>query len=304
MYPILFNIGPIYISSFALFLALSLGVGSFIVWRLTQVYDLEREKILDLILLSFGFGLLGSRLFYIIFNLSEFNSIEKFLLINKYPGFYLWGGVLTGIGTLFVFSRRFKFDFWLICDLAIVGLFVGLLVSSFGCIFSGCMYGQESNLPVAISLVGVFGERFPIQVLFTFLYFIFFLILWKKSLRFHFQGAVLSLGLIYLGLINLILGFFRGDQKSFFLGFSINTYISALAILVGFRLYYYLGKRSFKKDLLSLKAFFTNKESRSRSLLKFKKSWYNTEVKFKDFFGKSLKKIGRKFNVKINPREF
>lgn len=304
MYPILLHIGPFTVSSFGVFLALSLGAGSFVVWRLAQVYDLDREKIIDLSLLSFIAGLLGARIFFIIFNFSQVNSFEKIFFINKYPGFYFWGGILTGLLTLLFFSRRFKFNFWLICDFAIVGLFAAASLGSLGCIFSGCMYGLPSNLPLSLSIVGVIGERFPVQTLFALSYLIFFIILWKKALRFHFQGAVASLGLIFLGLINLILGFLRSDQEKMFLGLSLNIYFSLASIVFGIRLYYLLSKRGFRKEALNIKNILVDKLARERYLLKLKRSWYNSLVQFRVNISKGFKKTKKRLNVKENPREF
>ncbi len=304
MYPILFNIGPLTVSSFGVFLALSLSFGSFTIWRLAQVYDLDREKIIDLILITFLVGLIGARIFYIVFNLSELTSIEKMFFINKYPGFSLWGGIISGLGALLFFAKRFKFNFWLIFDFAIVGFFAASFTSSFGCIFSGCMYGFQSNLFFSIPIVGVLGDRFPIQIFFGIFYFIFFAILWKRALKFHFQGAIFSLGLIFFGAINFILGFFRGGEDILLFGLSLNSYFSLASILLGVRLYYFLGKRSLRKDLGKFSATLIQKEDRARSLLKLKRSWYNLLVQFRITFTRSVKKVGKRLNVKENPREF
>ncbi len=304
MYPVLFNIGPFIISSFGVFLVASLGLGSFIIWRLAQVYDLDREKVIDLILISFVIALFGARVLYILINLEEVNSFEKMFFINKYPGFSLWGGILTGLAALLVFSKKFKFNFWLIADFAIVGFFAGAILESLGCLLSGCMYGYPSNLIIAAPIVGIIEDRFPIQVIYALFYFAFFIVLWKRAIRFHFQGAIFSLGLIFFGTINLILGFFRGDQEKLLFDLSLNTYFSAASILAGLRLYFYLGKRSFRRDLGKFKLTLTSKVDRERYLLKLKKYWYNALVQVRESLLKGFKKTGRKLNVKENPREF
>src|SRR3989344_3155359 len=68
MLPVLFSLGPLAISSFGLFLALSFLYSTFLVWRLSRAWDLDEEKVLDFCLLIFLGGLIGARILYALFN--------------------------------------------------------------------------------------------------------------------------------------------------------------------------------------------------------------------------------------------
>ncbi len=304
MYPILVSIGPLALSSFGLFLSLAILFGSFVIWRLAKVYDLDPEKVLDLILLTFIGGLLGARLYFVALNFSKFNSLTQIILINRYPGLTFWGGLFLGIVVLYLLSKRLKFDFWLIADLAAVGLFLGLAVGSIGCLLAGCQYGVPTNSLLAVTQVGLIAKRFPIQALYSLMYLIGFFMLWGICLRFHFKGKVATLGLIVLTIIIFFLGFFRADSSKIYAQFSLDHFISAVLFIVSLVIYYHQSRRSLKRDLNSIMAVFVSSKSRNLLLSKFLKSWYNFQVNLRLLVTRWYKKATRKFHVKSNPTQF
>ena len=304
MYPILLNLGPLVISSFGLFLALALLAGSFIVWRLINVYEIDQEKTLDLIFLTFFGGLIGSRLLFVVLNYQQFHDTLRIVLINRYPGLNFWGGLFLSLLILGFFAARLKVNFWLIADIAAVGLMVALSLGSIGCLLAGCQYGISSNLPIALSQVGLIGKRFPVQIIDMLAYFMLFLYLWRVCLRFHFAGKVFALGLIYFALISFLTEFLRGDKQILYASLSLGHLLSFSLFLMGVVVYYRQGKKSFIKDLRFIFGVFTNSKLRSIVLLKFEKSWYNLKVNFNVWTKTRIKKLFRRLNVKSNPPEF
>jgi phosphatidylglycerol---prolipoprotein diacylglyceryl transferase len=126
MLPVLLALGPITVSSFGFFLALAFLWGTFLVWRLARAWDLDGEKTLDLVLLTFFGGVVGARLFFISLNFDFFSEdFFRIILITKYPGLSFWGGLLGGWLTLAFMAKRLKQDLWQVADLASVGLLAG-----------------------------------------------------------------------------------------------------------------------------------------------------------------------------------
>ncbi len=294
MYPVLLNIGPVSISSFGLFLSIGLTFAVFIIWRFANIYDIDQEKALDSVFLTFILGLAGARISFWLLNLSDINTISKVILINKYPGLSIWGGIIAGLLSLLYFSKKFKFNFWLAADIAATGFFAGLAASSLGCLFAACQVGIPSNLFFAVPQVGVLGKRLPIQIIYSLMYLVSFYYLFKLNLRFHFFGKITSAALLIFGLINLLLDFFRGDREIIFLSVTLTQSFAVASFFAGFVLYYRLSKRSFIKDCRNFKD----------SLLKLDKSWYNRTVKLKFDLSRILKKVRIKLNVKSNPTKF
>lgn len=304
MFPTLFTIGPITISTFGVFLILSLLVAAYVIWRMIKVYEIDEEKTIDFIFLSFIGSLISARAYFVLSNLSHFDSFYKVLLFGKYPGMSFWGGVIGGIVILKLASIRLKINFWQIADFAVVGLFVGLSISSIGCLLGGCQYGQVSDLPIAVSQVGQVGSRFPLQIIESGLFLTGFLLLWKAVMRFHFAGKITTKGLIIFGSIKLILEFFRGDTQLVSMGITMGHIFSVLFISLGTFFYYNLARRSVLSDIRMLWRIIFERNKRKQSVLKLQRSWYNLRVNWKFKVLKFKRKVSKNFNVKSNPTKF
>lgn len=311
MHPILISLGNFTISSFGFFLSVAFLAGLFVIWRLSRVYDIDEEKTLDISLLTFFGGLIGARILFILENLSIFDSLSKMILINRFPGLSFWGGIIGGGSVLYFLSRRFRIPSLQMADFISVGVLVGLIFGSFGCLLGSCHPGLPSNLFLAIPQVGLIGSRFPLQVLEVLVYLYLFLNLWKICLRFHWSGKVVSETLIYLGLILFLSEFLRGDRLSYFLGISFNRIFSTLAILSGTYLFYSKSGRSVGMDLRLLIRVLSNPSERKRWVETLKKSWYNLRVNWRSntiriykIGSLRFKRILRSSNVKLKPPEF
>ena len=289
MFPVLFGVEGISISSLGGFLAAGFLLSIFLIWRLARAWDLDEEKVLDLILLTFVGGLIFSRLYFILENFQFFGlSFLKWMHIFKYPGFSFWGGILGGWLTLFIFARRFKLDFWQVADIASVGLLGGLILSDLGCFFGGCSVGLRSNLFFAVPMVGVIGKRLPVQAIEALLLSLILVRIWSKATHFHIRGKIVSLTLISIGVIKLLLEPFKELRG---LGF----YFDTLLIVLGTTIFYRVTRRDIVKDLQNAPQLIKT----SFSLQNLNKTWYNQKAYF---FWKlrNMKKILKRSNVKFS----
>ncbi|MBI2011755.1 prolipoprotein diacylglyceryl transferase [Candidatus Daviesbacteria bacterium] len=304
MNPTLFQINNFTFTTFGLFVALGLLTGTYFIWRLSRIYEIEKEATLDLIFYTFVVSIIGARLFFVIFHLSFFDSLSKVVLFNLYPGLSLWGGLVAGFLTLLLLTKQKNLSFYLIADIAVVGLFIGLSLGSIGCLLGSCQYGVVSNLPISVNQVGLLDKRFPVQIFYSLFYFLSFLYLWKMCLRFHFEGKIASIGLIILGLSNFFLYFYRGDTFRINSFITVEQVISLLILVSGTTFFYQRSKRSISKDVSYFLKIFYDPKIRQRTLLKIAKSWYNQKVFLRVSIIRWRRKLGKKLHVKANPSEF
>lgn len=286
VFPVLFSIGKLAVSSFGVFLSLGFLTALFLIWRLARAWDLEEERVLDLTLLTFLGGLLGARIYYVFEHLSLFAvNFLRLLEINKYPGFSFWGSFLGGWLTLFFLTRSKKMDFWQISDFVSIGFLGSLILSDLGCFLGGCEIGVKSNLFFAMEMVGFLGKRFPVQIVEALLLLWVLIKLWSQAIRFHTRGKILSLTLIYIGLIKFLTGFLKqsGSQGQF---------LTVALLFLGMVILYRVTKRSFSSDLKNLPRLLL-------SLDGLKKYWYNQTTSFL-WKIKNFKRIIRRMNVRIS----
>lgn len=274
MLPVLFSIGSVSISSFGMFLALGFLVGVFLIWRLSRAWDLDEEKILDLTLLTFLGGLVGARLYFGLTNPQFFSeNYFNIVLINKIPGFSFWGAILGGWLTLYFVSRAKRINFWQAADIASVGLLGGLILSSLGCFLGSCSVGIQSNLFFAVYMAGFLGKRFPTQALEALLLFLLFLRIWSLATHFHSRGKIISLTLIYIGIVKFVMEFLKENRGE-------GVFLSLVLISLGMTIFYRVNKKSPVSDLKSLL-------SRRYAIARVQKYWYNQKTliswRLKDF---------------------
>lgn len=206
MFPVLFSVGGISVSSFGVFLALGFLFGIFLIWRLSRAWDLDEEVTLDLTLLTFLGGMFGARVYFAIEHWQLFaGSPLNFILINKVSGFSFWGGFLGGWLTLYFFARRKRLNFWQLADIAVVGLIGGLFLANLGCFLGGCNVGTATKAFFAVKMAGVLGKRWPVGAIEAFLFLIVLIKIWSQATHFHQRGKIVGLGLSLIGGIKLIL---------------------------------------------------------------------------------------------------
>ena len=301
MFPVLFTIGKIPVSSYGLFLSLSFFFGLFLIWRLARAWDLNEEKILDLTILSFFGGLIGARIYFVALHFSLFSQHPLSIIIfNRIPGFSFWGALLGSAITLYYFSKKQKIDFWMIADIASVGFIGGLILSNLGCFLGGCSVGIVSKLFLAVNMVGEVGKRFPVQILESFLFAFALRRLWSHSTHFHERGRILSSALIYIGVIKLLTESLKANHNE-------GVYFSGVLIILGIYIFYRNSKRNLTQDLQNfvkyLISLFTSAQTRKRTLALIIKYCYNQKTSISWGFRNwqvSLKKNLRRLNVRFS----
>lgn len=298
MLPVLFSIGNVTISSFGVFLALAFLWGVLLIWRLVRAWDFPEEKILDLTLLTFVGGLIFARLYFVLEHWQLFGSLDRILLVNKYPGFSFWGGFLGGWLALLFFTKKFKMDFLAVADIGAVGFLGALILGDLGCFLGGCGIGVSSHLFFAAPMVGVIGKRFPVQALEALILVFMLIRIWSKATHFHIRGLIASRALIYIGVVKLLMEPLREVKGNFL--------FPATLVVLGIYLFYKIhsGKRTLFSDARALLkfslAFFQDARIRNLTLLQLKKSWYNQKIAL-SWKMRNLGKILRRMRVKFAP---
>lgn len=307
MFPVLLTIGNFPISSFGLLLALGIFLGAFTVWRIARSFDFESEKILDLIFLTLGSGLLFSRLLFVLVNLPVFDSLSKIFFINRYPGLSFWGGFLGGFIALLWLSRRSKIRFLQLGDMAVVGMFAASFWAEIGCLMGACGIGIPTTSILSVDQVGAIGKRFPVQLFEAIAFLIIFLIFWKRILRFHVQGTFLAGGLMLLAIIKFIAGFFKDSAQVISISgypIRIDLVLSVLVFILGAYYHYSINKKTPLTDIVMILKFFVTPSKQKALMTKIIRWCYNLKINFRVRLGRWFKRLFKNINVRSNPDTF
>ncbi len=159
-------------------------------------HGLNSDYVADLALACIPFGVLGARLYYVIFSwdLYKDNLLQIFNL--RAGGLAIHGGIIFGIGLgLYMIKRRKQNVIeWL--DLSPPCIALGQAVGRWGNYFNGEAHGTPTDLPWAIEVDGVMVHpTFLYESLWCF-FLCFFLLWYHDSGRRKFEGQIISLYLI------------------------------------------------------------------------------------------------------------
>ena len=248
------SIGNINIYWYSIFVLVAMVVASLLIIREAKKNKINEEEILDFLFWGLIIGIIGARVYYVIFNFDYYkNNIgEIFAIWNG--GLAIHGGILAALVFTIIYSKKKKLNILKLTDIVAVGLIIGQAIGRWGNFFNGEAYGMVTTLT---NLKNIHLPKFIIDGMYIegsyreplFLYesiscvigFIIILLIRKfyKKLK---LGQLTSIYLIWYGITRLIIERFRSD--SLMLGsLKVAQIISILFILSGIIILIYSIKK-------------------------------------------------------------
>ncbi len=254
MLPILLQIGSIKIYTFGIFLVLAFFWGSFLLWKVIRLTAFKEEDIFDGLFITLFGALIIGRFIYVVFNFSNFGfDLFKFILITGYPGLSLYGALLGGFTTLYIYASQKKIKFLELIDYAIPPLFLSFGLGFMGSFFSGSEAGIVTKFIVSMHYVGMVGQRqipaFYESVLFFIGLWISYQILFSIRRNVFTKGFNLLFGAWYFAAIYFVFDKLKLNHL-YFLNQSLNK-IASLVLLLTTSFYFVYYFRSLIKNRLS-----------------------------------------------------
>ncbi|MBU4589512.1 MAG: prolipoprotein diacylglyceryl transferase [Candidatus Omnitrophica bacterium] len=213
MYPVIAEFGPVTIYSYGMMIAIAFLLGIFVARIEARRKKIKPDLIYDLGLYIVIGSIIGARLYYLAFSSPEI-FIKTPLSIFKVwqGGLAIHGGIIGGIVTGIVFSKRHKVSFWVLADLIAPSILLGQAIGRIGCFLNGCCYGVPTE--------SIFGVKFPeigVTVHPTQLYelifnLIGFFVLWNLRKKIKFQGGLFLAYLMIYNSIRVFISSLRWDS--------------------------------------------------------------------------------------------
>ena len=93
---------------------------------------LPKDTIIDLALWLLPSGIIGARLYYVLFSWNQFSNDPASVFRIWEGGIAIYGGIIGGLIALFVFCRKRHFPVLLLCDLIAPGLILAQCIGRWG----------------------------------------------------------------------------------------------------------------------------------------------------------------------------
>ncbi|HZJ84147.1 MAG TPA: prolipoprotein diacylglyceryl transferase [Syntrophomonadaceae bacterium] len=214
MYPVLFKIGNLSIHSWGLMLAIAVLISIYGVSKLFEREGLNKDKVVDMILLMIIAGIIGSRIAYILVYervLLWTDPLSLFTITSGGISGLIWyGGLVAGAIPFLIYLRRNNWSFWQVADILAPFVALGYAIVRIGCFLNGCCYGAitDSACGVVFPYVDSF-TRFPTQIYSSILNFLLFAFLIWLYPRRKFTGQVIIYYILGYSVYRFIIEFFR-----------------------------------------------------------------------------------------------
>ena len=232
---------------YGLLIALGILIATVLCIREEKLQVLPKDTGFDIILYTIPLGVIGARLYYVIFAWEQFRSHPLSVLYIWQGGLAIYGGIIGGVLGLWLLSQRRKIPLWRLTDVAVPGLLLGQAIGRWGNYFNQEAHGRavlDKSLqffPVAVKVDATwFYATFFYESVWNFLGFAF---LYANRKRFRVKGNHGDVTLWYFvwyALGRMVIEMLRTD--SLMLGnMRVSQGLSILLFLVGVLL---LSKRS------------------------------------------------------------
>lgn len=148
-------IGNFGIALYGVVIAIGMILGLTLAARIAKKTGNDPDVIWDLAAPLLIFSIIGARIYYVIF-MWDFYKDDPIQILNlRGGGLAIYGGIIAGVLTLYIYCRVKKQKFPLVLDFVIYGLLVGQILGRWGNFFNREVFGEYTNNLFAMRIPAV-----------------------------------------------------------------------------------------------------------------------------------------------------
>lgn len=233
----LFSIGKFTIHGYGLMIAIGFLFALIYGTIQCKKKGLDDDFFFNLAMFVLVFGWLGGKVMFIIVEFKKF-LISPMSVIGS-QGFVVYGGIISGIATVYVYCRIKKKNFFEYIDVIAAAVAINQAFGRIGCFLAGCCYGRETDswvgvvfpqgcmAPAGVKLIPtqLFSAAFDIGM------FVVLCILINS--RKYIKGIPTSVYLIGYAVGRAIIECFRSDERGSVGMLSTSQFISIFICIAG-----------------------------------------------------------------------
>lgn len=152
-----FELGPITVYWYGILIGIGVVLGYLMATRESVKRELPKDTFGDLLIWLILFGILGARIYYVIFRWDDFADNPAKVFAIWEGGIAIHGAIIAGIITIYVFSKKRGISFWKLLDIAAPSVLLGQAIGRWGNFMNQEVYGG----PIAEHQVETFYKILP-----------------------------------------------------------------------------------------------------------------------------------------------
>ena len=139
------DLGFIQVYWYSIAIFLGIAVASIVILTETKKQKINQDFMINLIFYGVIFGLLGARLYYVLFNLDYYTKYPIEILEIWNGGMAIHGAIIFGLATIYLYCRKYKAKFLKILDIVVVGFIIGQAIGRWGNFFNKEAHGAATT---------------------------------------------------------------------------------------------------------------------------------------------------------------
>ena len=140
-----FSIFGISIAWYAIIITLGMVCAVVYTVLRAQQIGIVLDDVLDYVIFAIPIGILGARLYYVIAEIENYNSLADVLNIRN-GGLAIYGGIIAGAITVFVVSYVKKINFFAFADCCTPGIILAQAIGRWGNFMNGEAFGSQTDI--------------------------------------------------------------------------------------------------------------------------------------------------------------
>lgn len=238
----LFTIGKFTIHGYGLMIGLGFLLAVLVGCYRAKRYGLSDDHLINIAISVLLFGFLGGKLLFIIVEFPTF--LQNPLAVIGSEGFVVYGGIMSGILTIYIYCKIKKLTFLSYFDVLAPSVAINQALGRVGCFMAGCCYGRQTDCAIGVvfpeGALAPAGVRLLPTQLFSAggdLLLAIGLILYAR--RAKYRGNISALYLLFYSIGRFVIEIFRNDDRGAVGALSTSQFISIFMFLfaVGFIVY-------------------------------------------------------------------
>ncbi len=258
MNDVLFKLGGLEIKWYAFLILVGAILGIILSMKEGQKHNISKDFIFNLCFWVIIFGLIGARIYYVLFNLKYYQNFLDIFKIWE-GGLAIHGGLILGFITLVIYCKKYNVRILRVTDILAPSLLLAQSIGRWGNFFNMEAHGAATSLEhlqalhipefiiKGMNIDGIYyTPTFLYESLWCLLGFIIIIII--RRIKYTKVGQPTALYLMWYGLGRLIIETMRTDSLMLG-GFKVAQIVSIGMILIGLLIIMITSRKSRYEDL-------------------------------------------------------
>lgn len=241
--PVAFTVFGIEVRWYGVLIALGMVLATLLTYKRALRHGLEPDRVLDFILICIPVGIIGARLYYVVFNWSMYEGDFLKIINLRLGGLAIHGGLIFGIAAAVILCAVWKIRPLNVMDLAVPGVALAQAIGRWGNYFNSEAHGGPTDLPWAVMVNGqTYHPTFLYESIWCFLLFLF--LIYMDNHR-RFEGQIFLLYGILYSVERFFVEALRTD--SLMIGPFKQAQVLSLSVIIVFTIAYVILYKYWKK---------------------------------------------------------